>query len=114
MVCDDVEVADSGFNIAKILGILGVKLEIASFTKGQNQLSAGDVEDTYVIWNVIIHIEKVIGNIRKKCSILVNGTLPIYYFLSKGDGTKKMTALDKIVLTVFAVTNLCPSVVPLE
>ena len=77
--------ADRGFNIAETLGTLVVKLEIPSFTKGQDQMRAEDVGDTRVIANVRIHVERVIGNLRKKYSIL-NETLPIDYLLSKGDG----------------------------
>ena len=105
--------ADRGFNIAETLGTLRTKLEIPSFTKGQDQMRAEDVEDTCVIANVRIHVERVIGNLRKKYSIL-NGTLPINYLLSKGDGTEKLTTLDKIVHTACALINLCPPVVPLE
>ena len=110
---NDVIMADRGFNIIETLGTLGVKLEIPSLTKGQDQMRAEDVEDTRVIANVRIHVERVIGNLRKKYSIL-NGTLPIDYLLSKGDGTEKLTTLDKIVHVVCALINLCPSVVPLE
>ena len=72
-----------------------------------------DVEDTPVIANVRIYVGRVIGNLRKKYSIL-NGTLPIDYLLSKGDGTQKLTTPDKIVHAACALINLCLSVVPLE
>ena len=98
--------ADRGFSIVETLGTLGAKLEIPSFTKGQDQMRAEDVEDTRVIANVRIHVEQVIGNLRKKYSIL-NGTLPIDYLLSKGDGTEKLTTLDKIVHEACALINLC-------
>ena len=113
MVYNDVIMADRDFNIAETLGTLGAKLEILSFTKGQDQMTAEDVEDTRVIANVRIHVERVIGNLRKKYSIL-NGTLPIDCLLSKGDGTEKLTTLEKIVHVACALINLCPSVVPLE
>ena len=76
-----------GFNVAETLGTLEAKLEIPSFTKGQHQMRAEDVEDTHTIANVRIHGERVIGNLRKKYSIL-NGTFPIDYLLSKGDVLK--------------------------
>ena len=114
VVYNDVIMADRGFNIAETLGTLVAKLEIPSFTKGQDQMRAEDVEDTHVIANVRIHVEQVIGNFRKKYSILNNGTLPIDYLLSKGDGSEKLTILDKIVHVACALINLCPSVVPLE
>ena len=113
VVYNDVIMADRDFNIAETLGTLGAKLEIPSFTKGQDQMTAEDVEDTRVIANVRIHVERVIGNLRKKYSIL-NGTLPIDCLLSKGDGTEKLTTLEKIVHVACALINLCPSVVPLE
>ena len=113
VVYNDVIMADRDFNIAETLGTLGAKLEIPSFTKGQDQMTAEDVEDTCLIANVRIHVERVIGNLRKKYSIL-NGTLPIDCLLSKGDGPGKLTTLEKIVHVACALINLCPSVVPLE
>ena len=73
---------------------LRAKFEIPSFTKGLHQMRAEDVQDTRVIESVRIHVEQVIGNLRKKYSIL-NGTLPIDYLLSKGDGTEKLTTIEK-------------------
>ena len=93
------------YEIAETLGSLGAKLEIPSFTKDQDQMRAEDVEDTRVIANVRIHVEWVIGNLRKKYSI-INGTLPIDYLFSKGDGTEKLTTLDKIVHVACALINL--------
>lgn len=62
--------ADNGFNIAKTLGILGPKSEISSFTKGQDQLTVEDVEDTHIIAHVRTHLERIIGSLGKKYSIL--------------------------------------------
>ena len=60
-----------------------------------------------------VNVEWIISNLRKKYSV-VNGTLPIDYLLSKGDGTEKLTALNKMVHTACTLINLCPSAVPLE
>ena len=68
-------------------------------------MRADDVEDTRLIANVRIYVERVIGNLRKKYSIL-NGTLPIDYLLSKGDGTEKLITLDKIVHIACALINV--------
>ena len=113
MIFNDVIVADRDFNMTEKLVTLGAKLEIPSFTKGQDQLRAEDVDDTRVIANASIYIERVIGNLRKKYSVL-NGTLPIDYLLSKDDDTQKLTTLGRIVHTACALINLCPSVVDLE
>ena len=102
-VVSNIIMADRGLNIAERLGTLGAKLEIPSFTKGQNQMRAEHVEATRVIANVRIHVEQVIGNLRKKYSIL-NGTLPVDYLLLKGDGTEKLTTVDKIAHTACALT----------
>ena len=77
----------------KTLGTSEAKLEIPSFTKAQDQLRAVEVEDTRVIANVRIHVERVIGNLRKKYAIL-NRTLPIDYLLSKGDSNEKLTTKE--------------------
>ena len=67
--------ADRGFDIAESVGIIQAKLHIPCFTKGKDQLSALEVEDTRSIANVRIHVERVIGAFRQKYSIL-KGTLP--------------------------------------
>ena len=56
-------------------------------------MRAVEVEDTRVIANVRIHVERVIGNLRKKYAIL-NRTLPIDYLLSKGDSNEKLTTKE--------------------
>ena len=73
--------ADRGFNIAETLGTFGAKLEISSFTKGQSQLRPEKDEDTRTIANVRIHVERVMGNLRKKYSIL-SGTIPIDFLIT--------------------------------
>ena len=103
--------ADRGFNVAKTLGTFGAKLEIPSFTKDQSQLGPEEVDETRTIANVRIHVERAIGNLRKKYSIL-NGTIPIDFLIKNND--EKVATLDKIVHTSCALINLCPSVVPLE
>ena len=45
-------------------------LKIPAFTKGKSQLSGIEVEQTRKIANVRIHVERAIGNIRKKFSLL--------------------------------------------
>ena len=79
----DVVLADRGFNIAESIGIMQAKLHIPSFTKGKYQLSALEVEDTHSIANVLIHVERVIGAVRQKYSIL-KGTLPNDFLIKRG------------------------------
>ena len=55
-------------------------------------------------------MERVVGNIRNKNSIL-GATQPID-FVTVGNG--EVTSPDKIVTTCCALINLCDSVVPFE
>ena len=73
-----------GFDIAESVGAMKALLNIPAFTKGKNQLSALEMEETRTIANVRIHVERVIGNVRQKYPILQN-TLPIH-FVHKRDG----------------------------
>ncbi len=53
------------------------RLNIPAFTK---PLSATEIEETRAIANVRIHVERVIGNVRQKYSIL-QSTLPIHFIV---------------------------------
>ena len=55
-------------------------------------------------------MERVIGNIRKKYSIL--GATQSIDFVTVGNG--EVTTPDKIVASCCALVNLCDSVVPFE
>ena len=68
------------------------------------------MEQTRRIANVRIQVERVIGNICKKFSIL-GATQPID-FVTFGNG--EVTTPDKIVTSCCALVNLCESVVPFE
>ena len=64
-----------------------------------------------MIANVWIHVEHVIGNLRKKY-LLLDQTLPIDFLITEKD--EKVPALDKLVHIACAVINMCPSVVPMD
>ena len=55
------------------------KSVVATFTKGKEQLDPVDVETTKGIANVRIHVERVIGFLRSKYTML-QGTLPTDFF----------------------------------
>ena len=75
----DFVLADCGFDIADSCGLYGARLKIPAFTKGRPQLSLLDIESTRKIANVRIHVERVIGCVRQKYSILGHSVLPINY-----------------------------------
>ena len=56
--------ADKGFVIHKELNDLGLQLNVPPFAHG-DQMKAGDVSWTQTIANHRIHIERVIGQIKK-------------------------------------------------
>ena len=66
----DVVLADRGFDVADSLALFGATLDIPAFTRGQNQLSAEEVEVTRKIANVRIHVERIIGSVWQRYQIL--------------------------------------------
>ncbi|XP_028515656.1 uncharacterized protein LOC114575292 [Exaiptasia diaphana] len=107
----DIVLADRGFDIADSVGLCRASLKIPAFTRGKNQLSALDVEETRKIANVRIHVERVIGLVRRKYTILQT-ILPIEFVSAKQGQTE--APIDKIARVCCALTNLSDSVVPFE
>jgi len=106
----DSVLADRGFDISDSVGSYCSTLKMPTFTRGKSQLSGIEVEQTRKIANVRIHVERVIGNIRKKFSLL-SATQPIDFVTSSNESS---TALDKIVYVCCALINMCDSVVPFD
>ena len=106
----DMVMADRGFTIAESVGLKQAKLVIPAFTKGKSQLDPVDVEKTRGIANVRIHVERVIGLLRRKYTIL-EGTLPTD-FLNCANGEVPM--IDRILRVCAALVNLCPPIIPFD
>ena len=70
LIPGDTVLADRGFAISDSVAYYCSRLEVPAFTKGRKQLDGITVEQTRHIANVRIHVERVIGNIRKKYSLL--------------------------------------------
>lgn len=107
----DVILADRGFTVSDSVAFCHAELKIPAFTKGKQQLSALDVETSRLLASVRIHIERVIGVVRQKYSML-NSTIPITFLQTDNSGHS--TKLDKIVRVACALTNVSPSVVPFD
>ncbi|PFX28408.1 hypothetical protein AWC38_SpisGene6876 [Stylophora pistillata] len=105
----DIVLADRGFDIADSVGYYQAKLYIPAFTKGKKQLSAQEVEETRKIVNVRIHVERVIGLVRRKFVIL-QSILPTE--LVKAKPGERLAPIDKIAIVCCALTNLSESIVP--
>ena len=80
----DVVLADLGFTIAEDVAVHGAKLEIPAFTRGKTQLSQREVEVSKQLSMVHIHIERVIGLLKNKYTIL-KGPLPVDLLKHKYD-----------------------------
>lgn len=108
LIPGDTILADRGFDIKESVGLYCATIQLPSFTKGKKQLSGIEVEQTRRIANVRIHVERVIGNVRKKYSLL-SQCQPIDFLICKPD--EQVTMLDKIVTVACSLNNLCNSVV---
>ena len=105
----DIVLADRGFDIDQNVARMQATLQIPTFTRGCVQLSPQDLEKTCQLANVRIHIDRVIGATRQRYSIL-NSCIPIDFVKPKADGEK--ATIDKIIIIISALNNLCKSVVP--
>ena len=100
--------ADRGFPIEEELALQGAKLRIPAFTKGKKQLSQKEVEISRQIANVRIHVERVIGLLKNRYTIL-QSRLPITLIKRKSD--TEVATVDKLVTVCSALTNLGEPVV---
>lgn len=108
----DIVLADRGFNIGDSVGFYCASLQIPAFTKGRKQLSAYEVADTRKIANLRIHVERVIGLVRRKYQILQSRAMPIEHMATKQG--EALALIDKIGVICCVLSNLSESVVPLE
>ena len=99
------------FLIVESVGSVGASLCIPDFTKGQDHLSAEQVETARNIANVSIKIEQLIGCVRQRYTILsATGVFQKEYFQHKSpDG---IVLIDAIVRVCCALNNMCGGVVP--
>ena len=105
----DVVLADRGFDIADDIALHGATLFIPSFTRGKKQLSLQDVECSQKIAKIHIHVERVIGLLKKKYTIF-QGTLPVTFLKRKYD--TDIAFIDKVLFVCSALVNLSPTIVP--
>ena len=111
----DMVMADRGFTISESVGLKQAELAIPAFTKGKAQLDPIDVEKTRGIASVRIHVERVIGLLRNKYTIL-EGTLPTDFLRGSANGPpdSQVPIIDRILRVCSALVNLCPPIVPFD
>ncbi len=86
------------------MGFYCASLQMPEFTKGERQLLAYDVEKTRKIANVQIHVERVIGLVRRKYQNLQSRTLPTEHMATIQGESLALT--DKIGVIRCALSNL--------
>ena len=103
--------ADRGFTIHDIVALKRAELAIPAFTKGKSQLDPVDVKSTRGIANVRIHVERVIGLLRNKYTIL-QGTLSTDYLITSEQ--RQVRLIDRILRVCSGLVNLCPPIIPFD
>ena len=84
---------------------------IPAFTKGKAQLDPIDVEKTRGIANVRIHVERVIGLLRRKYTIL-EGTLTTDFLITTPQSP--IPLIDQMLRVCSALVNFCPPIIPFD
>ena len=103
--------ADRGFTCNDRAQMVLAEGKTPPFTKGKKQLEKQDVDWSRELSVVRIHVERVIGVLKQKYTIL-QGTLPISLLSDSDDDNEAV--IDKIVKVCCACINMCPPVVPIE
>ncbi|KAK3919630.1 Cocaine esterase [Frankliniella fusca] len=107
----DVVLADRGFDIADDVGLLHARVLIPCFRdKKRNQLAADELEITREIAQVRVHVERVIGLVRRKYRILDSKLHHSWLAKAKGE---KVARIDHAIRVCCALANLSPPIVPI-
>ena len=85
------------------------KLKHLPSPKAKKQLTPCELDRSQQLSRVRIHVERVIGVLRQKYTIL-QSILPINFIMTEGD----TSVIDKVVTVCSAICNCCESVVPFE
>ena len=102
--------ADRGFTVQESVGFYCAEIKIPPFTRGKKQLSRIEVDTARQLSRVRIHVERVIGLLRNKYTIL-QSILPIKMIMCN-DGEDSI--IDKIVIICSALCNCSKSVIPFD
>ena len=89
-----------------IVGVRCVSLKVPAFTKGKDQLSSLDVDETRKLANLQIHVECVIGLVRQNYSM--NSTILIDLLITKYHDN--YSSINKVAHVCSSPVNMCKSV----
>ncbi|XP_013880836.1 uncharacterized protein LOC106529864 [Austrofundulus limnaeus] len=100
----DIVLADHGFSVGGSVGFYCASLQTPPFTEERKQLSAYEVEDTREIANVQIHVDRVLGLVRRKYQILHSRALSIEHMATKPG--EALALIEKIGVICCVLSNL--------
>lgn len=104
----DEYLADRGYLNEEDFTELGAKLHRPAFKDGRDQLSGAETERSRIIANERIHIERVIGNLKKKFMIL-RGIIKIKDFCTDANNN---SFIHKTFAVCCCLMNAQPTIVP--
>ena len=107
----DLVLADRGFTVHESVSFRQANLNIPAFTNGKDQLDPIDVEKKRKIATVLIHVERIIGVLRQKYTILQH-TLPTNYLICRK--SEPVPLIDRMIRVCSALVNLCPPTIPFD
>ena len=108
LLSGDVVLADRGFTIQENVGMYCAEVKIPPFTRGKKQLSKLQIDTTRTLSHLRIHVERVIGMVWQKFTIL-QSTLPIAMIMCNRD--EGISSIDKIITICCALCNHCESLI---
>lgn len=107
---NDYVLADKGFKMNDEFEMRRAHLELPAFVYRQQQLHPLEIERTRKIANVRIHVERLIGFLKRKFLIL-HQIIPMTMLSKPISATQNVSLFDKIVTVCAAICNLCPPIV---
>lgn len=96
----DCILADRGFTVANEIATKGAILKIPNFTRGKSQMTGKEIDESREIANVRIHVERVIGRMRK--FRILQSIIPI----------TQVDLTNNVMVCICGLVNLNRSVVP--
>ena len=110
LIPGDQVLADRGFLVGELIALTGAELVTPAFKGRRQQLTQLEVENSRRVSNVRIHVERVIGNLKRLFSIL-EGVVSINQLRKDEDG---FAFIDKIAFVCCCLHNAQSSVIPFE
>lgn len=109
LIPDDFVLADKGFQMSDQFEMYNSHLELPAFVYNKQQLHPLEIERTRKIANVRIHVERVIGFLKRKF-LLLHQIIPMSMLSRPICETDDACVLDKIMTVCCSLCNLCPPI----